>query len=115
MSFIQGRFKTICVGLLLYLIGLGGVAFVAWIVDTPSSDIINNEHDKQYMFWFSLYLIAFGSGCVGPNNNSLGAEQFESYELSKEKLTKSKESFFQWRYFGNNCAELISYSIVAYL
>ena len=110
-----GRFKTICIGLLLYFFGLSGVAFVAYIADTPSNDIIHNEIDKQYMFWFSLYLIAFGSGCVGPNNNSLGAEQFESYDLNKKQLTKSKESFFGWRYFGNNCAELISYSVVAYL
>eukprot|EP01084_Bolivina_argentea_P003568 6712_1 len=128
-----GRFKTIIIALCIFLIGTIGVAIIS--IQLSPKTVYEVTTTEQMLFWFALYLVAFGSGGIGPNNGSLGAEQFEFDEKSqneniikseyktmenkneetKSKLSKYKESFFQWRYFSNNCATLLSYSVIAYL
>ncbi|KAJ6894304.1 hypothetical protein NC652_028158 [Populus alba x Populus x berolinensis] len=67
----------------------------------------------QYgVFFFGLYLIAFGTGGIKPCVSSFGADQFDATD-PKERVKKG--SFFNWFYFSINIGCLVSSSLMVYI
>ncbi|KAF9614125.1 hypothetical protein IFM89_015387 [Coptis chinensis] len=83
-----GRFKTILVSLLIYLMGL--VMLTLSVSKVP----LEIQHVP---FFFSLYLVAFGHGGQKPCLQTFGADQFNENTMEEKK---AKSAFFNWWYFG---------------
>ena len=57
-----GRYYAILLFVTFYIIGIIGVAIVAWILSTDHSD--DPLQSESIAFWISLYLIALGTGTM---------------------------------------------------
>ncbi|XP_057826824.2 protein NRT1/ PTR FAMILY 5.10 isoform X1 [Cryptomeria japonica] len=100
-----GRYWTILVASLVYLLGL--------ILVTLSVSLTSLEsHFKIGFFYFSLYLVALGQGGHKPCLQAFGADQFDD-EDPKEKHHKS--SFFNWWCFGVCLGFLAGVTVLTYI
>ncbi|KAM7515312.1 hypothetical protein LguiA_004895 [Lonicera macranthoides] len=108
-----GRFRTIIVSSLLYILGLGLLTLSAVL---PTSECTNSScSPPQYqviLFFFSLYLVAFAQGGHKPCVQAFGADQFDS---SDPEECKSKSSFFNWWYFGLCAGTAVSLLVLNYI
>ncbi|KAL6180397.1 hypothetical protein ACLB2K_047060 [Fragaria x ananassa] len=98
-----GRYRTIIAASLLYILGLGLLTLSAVI---PSSQL------QVLLFFFSLYLVAFGQGGHKPCVQAFGADQFDGQDPEE---CKAKSSFFNWWYFGVCAGGLFTVSVLAYI
>ncbi|XP_049360352.1 protein NRT1/ PTR FAMILY 5.10-like [Solanum verrucosum] len=96
-----GRYRTIIIFSVLYILGLG---FLTLSTVLPSShsdcqDTATCSPPKFQIifFFFSLYLVAFGQGGHKPCVQAFGADQFDPQDPEE---SKAKSSFFNWWYFG---------------
>ncbi|KAL6179152.1 hypothetical protein ACLB2K_050668 [Fragaria x ananassa] len=111
-----GRYRTILLSTMLYILGLGLLAFSAML---PSLSGFACEKTSEFtscysqleviFFYFSLYLVALGQGGNKPCIQAFGADQFNGQDPVE---SKAKSSFFNWWYFGicsgSLCTRLIS-------
>ncbi|KAJ0241062.1 hypothetical protein HA466_0215270 [Hirschfeldia incana] len=100
-----GRFRTIIIASLLYILGLGLLSFSALI---PSESEDSNQLQVT-LFFVSLYLIALGQGGYTPCLKVFGADQFVGNDLEK---SKAKSSFFNWLMFGS-CVSITTTRLVS--
>jgi peptide/histidine transporter 3/4 len=63
-------------------------------------------------FYFSLYLMSFGSGSMKPCIAAFGADQFDEEDKNENQ---SKKSFFNWWVFGISIGGLISATVMVYI
>jgi peptide/histidine transporter 3/4 len=96
-----GRYKTILVFCLIYLVGL-----IMVVIGSVPGEV------NAAFFFPAIYLVAIGTGGIKPNVSTMGADQFDD-RYSKDR--KEKESFFNWFYWSINLGSLISYTVVAYI
>ncbi|KAK4718994.1 hypothetical protein R3W88_017332 [Solanum pinnatisectum] len=96
-----GRYRTIIISSVLYILGLG---FLTLSTVLPSShsdcqDTATCSPPKFQIifFFFSLYLVAIGQGGHKPCVQAFGADQFDAQDPEE---SKAKSSFFNWWYFG---------------
>ncbi|XP_023871376.1 protein NRT1/ PTR FAMILY 5.10 [Quercus suber] len=101
-----GRYRTIVIASLIYILGLGLLTLSAMLPSLRSTyDYIGTNniifHSTRQLqvilFFFSLYLVAVGQGGHKPCVQAFGADQFDG--LDPEEC-KAKSSFFNWWYFG---------------
>ncbi|KAK9283125.1 hypothetical protein L1049_011356 [Liquidambar formosana] len=83
-----GRFKTILISSVIYLIGL--------ILLTLSVSVVPLRH-RRAVFFTALYILAVGEGGHKPCVQTFAADQFDD-DTPEEK--KAKSSFFNWWYLG---------------
>jgi peptide/histidine transporter 3/4 len=120
-----GRFRTIYISSLLYILGLGLLTLSAVLFPTTdcekaanvslsSSSLSCSSPPKLQviLFFFSLYLVAFAQGGHKPCVQAFGADQFDSND---EKESKSKNSFFNWWYFALCAGTLSTLLILNYI
>ncbi|GLU16341.1 hypothetical protein SLE2022_327790 [Rubroshorea leprosula] len=115
-----GRYRTIVVASLIYIIGLGlltlsaTISFDATSVCLNSNDITScaSRSFQVILFFFSLYLVAVGQGGHKPCVQAFGADQFDG-EHPEE--CKAKSSFFNWWYFCMCGGTLLSLWILNYI
>ncbi|RWR86831.1 Proton-dependent oligopeptide transporter family [Cinnamomum micranthum f. kanehirae] len=112
-----GRYKTITVSALIYLLGMIIVTLSASItfLKPPSCEEFScpSANEAQKLVFFSgLYLVAFGSGGLKTSLLPMGADQFEDGNpIEMEK----KGSFFNWFYFSVNVGALLSSTFIVWI
>ncbi|KAL4651628.1 hypothetical protein ACB092_01G174000 [Castanea dentata] len=99
-----GRYSTIVVASLIYIMGLGLLTVSAMLPSLSTPDYVDANKimlrstcQLQILFFLSLYLVAIGQGGHKPCVQAFGADQFDG--LDPEEC-KAKSSFFNWWYFG---------------
>ncbi|XP_050268565.1 protein NRT1/ PTR FAMILY 5.10-like [Quercus robur] len=101
-----GRYRTIVIASLIYILGLGLLTLSAMLpslrstydyIDTDNIMLHSTRQLQVILLFFSLYLVAVGQGGHKPCVQAFGADQFDG--LDPEEC-KSKSSFFNWWYFG---------------
>ncbi|GLJ39274.1 hypothetical protein SUGI_0801510 [Cryptomeria japonica] len=114
-----GRYWTILVSSLVYLLGLILVTLSATLTSLrpppckkTSEPCPRTSPTKIGFFFFSLYLVALGQGGHKPCLQAFGADQFDD-EDPKEK--KHKSSFFNWWYFGICLGTLAGVTVLLYI
>ncbi|KAA8538678.1 hypothetical protein F0562_028286 [Nyssa sinensis] len=115
-----GRYRTIIVASLLYILGLGLLTISAVLPSLSSSDYQNYVKNmpssppqfQVIIFFFALYLVAFAQGGHKPCVQAFGADQFDSHD---PKECKAKSSFFNWWYFGLCAGTLATLLILNYI
>ncbi|KAI9385832.1 hypothetical protein POPTR_011G120000v4 [Populus trichocarpa] len=112
-----GRYWTISVFSTIYFIGMCTLTLSATIPVLKPAECIGSlcppATPAQYgVFFFGLYLIAFGTGGIKPCVSSFGADQFDDTD-PKERVKKG--SFFNWFYFSINIGCLVSSSLMVYI
>ncbi|CBI39324.3 Protein NRT1/ PTR family 5.10 [Vitis vinifera] len=115
-----GRYPTIVIASLLYILGLGLLTVSAVL---PSFNPSHCQTDKEIsscsppmlqviLFFFALYLVAVGQGGHKPCVQAFGADQFDG---KNPEESKAKSSFFNWWYFCMSGGILINSSILNYI
>ncbi|KAH9313922.1 hypothetical protein KI387_022549 [Taxus chinensis] len=99
-----GRYGTILVSSLVYLLGLCSLTLATSITffrpPTCHSTLYSCPKASVFQvgfFFFSLYLVALGQGGHKPCLEAFGADQFDDRDPEERKY---KASFFNWWYFG---------------
>ena len=96
-----GRYKTILLFCLVYLIGLALIV-VGSIPDNA----------KVYIVFPAIYIIAIGTGGIKPNVSTFGADQFDDRYLQDRT---EKESYFNWFYWSINIGTAFSFTLISYI
>ncbi|KAA3484420.1 protein NRT1/PTR FAMILY 5.10-like [Gossypium australe] len=115
-----GRYRTIILASLVYILGLGLLALSATLSSVSSSggqnaDDIALSSSLQFqviLFFSSLYLVALAQGGHKPCVQAFGADQFDTQDPEE---CKAKSSFFNWWYFGMCAGTLTTLSILNYI
>ncbi|XP_058771961.1 protein NRT1/ PTR FAMILY 7.1 [Vicia villosa] len=112
-----GRYLTCTIFQLFFILGLALSCFSSWrflinpsgcgdghISCNPTSFGVN-------IFYFSIYLVAFGYGGHQPTLATFGADQ---YDEKNPKERSSKLAFFCYFYFSLNVGSLFSNTVLVY-
>ncbi|KAH6759339.1 Major facilitator superfamily protein [Perilla frutescens var. frutescens] len=115
-----GRYRTIIVASVIYILGLGFLTLSAALSSSHSSACESNENNsgcspptiEVVFFFFSLYLVAFGQGGHKPCVCAFGADQFDEDD---KKERKAKSSFFNWWYFSMASGVFFAQLVLSYV
>ncbi|KEH29305.1 proton-dependent oligopeptide transport family protein [Medicago truncatula] len=87
-----GRYRTIILASLIYILGLGLLTLSAMLPSLTSC----SPESQVILFFISLYLVAIGQGGHKPCVQAFGADQFDE---KHPKEHRARSSFFNWWYF----------------
>ncbi|CAF1908990.1 unnamed protein product [Brassica oleracea var. botrytis] len=114
-----GRYRTIIIASLVYILGLALLTLSACLVpiSTPSEHIARVVSSSpssllNLLFFFSLYLVAIGQSGHKPCVQAFGADQFDEKD-PKERLERS--SFFNWWYLSMCAGVSLAILVVVYI
>ncbi|XP_038690527.1 protein NRT1/ PTR FAMILY 5.10-like [Tripterygium wilfordii] len=103
-----GRYRTIVIASIIYILGLGLLSLLAVLTSGSSS----SSNIYVILFYVALYLVAIGQGGHKPCVQAFGADQFDGKDPEE---SKSKSSFFNWWYFSSNVGILVTFSVLVYI
>ncbi|KAK9827716.1 hypothetical protein WJX81_004356 [Elliptochloris bilobata] len=104
-----GRYVTIIVFSIVYMLGLGGITLSAGVL------ALHGEHaaiNQRAFFVAALYIVAIGTGGIKPCVSTFGADQFDEDD---PRDVKEKASFFNWFYWSINIGALVASLLVVNL
>ncbi|XP_051139691.1 protein NRT1/ PTR FAMILY 5.10-like isoform X1 [Andrographis paniculata] len=113
-----GRYRTIIIASLLYVLGLGCLTLSAAFHSSNTSRCNGVDSEcsppfpEVFVFFSSLYLVAFAQGGHKPCVQAFGADQFDENDRIE---CKAKSSFFNWWYFSMNGGILAATLILIYI
>ncbi|KAJ0950735.1 putative proton-dependent oligopeptide transporter family, MFS transporter superfamily [Helianthus annuus] len=111
-----GRYLTVILASLLYILALALLAFSTLIPSDCTNSIDGGSSCSPQLqviiFFISLYLVAFAQGGHKPCVQAFGADQFDADD--PEEL-KSKSSFFNWWYFGLCAGPTVGIIFLSYI
>nr|XP_029122230.1 protein NRT1/ PTR FAMILY 5.10 [Elaeis guineensis] len=117
-----GRYRTILLSSLLYVLGLALLTLSAALLSLGSSDCDLSKGEISscpppspfhvIIFFFSLYLVALGQGGHKPCVQAFGADQFDDRDPSE---SKARSSFFNWWYVGICLGCVAAYMVLNYI
>ncbi|EOA39123.1 hypothetical protein CARUB_v10011935mg [Capsella rubella] len=112
-----GRYRTIVVASLIYILGLGLLTLSAVLIMMGLSEQLNDVSAKpsfwvNILFFCSLYLVAIGQGGHKPCVQAFGADQFDVRDR-KERI--SRGSFFNWWFLSLSAGITLSIIVVVYV
>ncbi|XP_034677346.1 protein NRT1/ PTR FAMILY 5.10-like [Vitis riparia] len=115
-----GRYRTIVLASLLYILGLSLLTLSAMLPSLITFQSQNVDYFTSYsppqlqivLFFFSLYLVAVGQGGHKPCTQAFGADQFDGQNLEE---CKAKSSFFNWWLFGVSTGTSVTSVVVSYI
>eukprot|EP01125_Pyxidicula_operculata_P023014 TRINITY_DN9761_c0_g1_i1.p1 TRINITY_DN9761_c0_g1~~TRINITY_DN9761_c0_g1_i1.p1 ORF type:complete len:576 (-),score=85.38 TRINITY_DN9761_c0_g1_i1:60-1787(-) len=99
-----GRFRSIILFLVIYVIGMTVLA-------VGVLDIV--IHSYSWVIFIGLFVVAIAGGGIKSNVVTFGADQFKDY--TKPDSANLKQTFFNWFYFSINCGSIISFTAIAYV
>ncbi|KAG2700453.1 hypothetical protein I3843_07G230900 [Carya illinoinensis] len=129
---ILGRYRTIIIASVIYILGLGLLTLSAGLVSTESHgrgrpmlpSLSNSDYTDptkrmssspqllEILFLFSLYLVAVGQGGQKPCVQAFGADQFDGAD---PKESKAKSSFFNWWFFAVCSGAVLTVLVSSYI
>lgn len=115
-----GRYRTIIISSLLYILGLGFLTLSTVFTSFKSSECQNAakvmtcspSEFQVILFIFALYLIAVAQGGHKPCVQAFGADQFDGQD---PKESKAKSSFFNWSFSAACGAITVALVILTYI
>ncbi|XP_066367045.1 protein NRT1/ PTR FAMILY 5.10-like [Miscanthus floridulus] len=116
-----GRYSTIVIASLLYVLGLGMLAFSTLLSSGSGHQCTTAGGQTQTcapstlkvtFFYVSLYIVAAAQGGHKPCVQAFGADQFDQ---SDPKETVSRSSFFNWWYFGMCAGTAVTLVLLSYV
>ncbi|XP_058768246.1 protein NRT1/ PTR FAMILY 5.10-like [Vicia villosa] len=114
-----GRYRTIILASLIYILGLGLLALSAMLPSLTKSKcqvdtnfISCSQQSQVILFFISLYLVAIGQGGHKPCVQAFGADQFDEQH---PKEHRARSSFFNWWYFTVLAGCTLIISILNYI
>ncbi|KAE8056158.1 hypothetical protein FH972_012951 [Carpinus fangiana] len=115
-----GRYRTIVIASLIYILGLCLLTLSAMLPSlSPSSDNLDakiirgsSNQVQEILFFVSLYIVAVGQGGHKPCVQAFGADQFDG-QVPEE--CKAKSSFFNWWYFGVCAGGTVTVMMMSYI
>ncbi|KAL5558419.1 hypothetical protein UlMin_034630 [Ulmus minor] len=105
-----GRYRTILLASLLYILGLGLLTVSAILPSLSGSD--SPSEFQVILFFCSLYLVAIAQSGHKPCAQAFGADQFDGED---PRECKGKSSFFNWWYFGVCVGGTVTILILSYI
>ncbi|CAL5212097.1 unnamed protein product [Lathyrus oleraceus] len=114
-----GRYRTIILASLIYIMGLVLLTLSAMLPSLTKSKcqvdskfILCSQHSQVILFFISLYLVAIGQGGHKPCVQAFGADQFDEQH---PKEHRARSSFFNWWYFTVLAGCTLIISILNYI
>ncbi|GER38668.1 major facilitator superfamily protein [Striga asiatica] len=110
-----GRYRTIVLSSLLYILALGLLTTSAFILRQGGGFDTNLQAPRPLdilFFYVSLYLMAIGQGLHKPCIMAFGADQFDDRDPVE---LKSRGSFFNWWYFASCAGPLAALLVLNYI
>ncbi|RCV17579.1 hypothetical protein SETIT_3G231300v2 [Setaria italica] len=116
-----GRYRTIVIASLLYVLGLGMLALSTLLSSgghhqcasaTAGGQACAPSTLQVSFFYVSLYIVALAQGGHKPCVQAFGADQFDQ---SDPKESVSRSSFFNWWYFGMCAGTAVTLVFLSYV
>ncbi|KAL6848799.1 hypothetical protein ACP4OV_021382 [Aristida adscensionis] len=116
-----GRYHTIVSASLLYILGLGMLAFSTFLSSggrhqctaaTAGGKSCTPSTLQVALFYVCLYIVALAQGGHKPCVQAFGADQFDQ---SDPKESVSRSSFFNWWYFGMCAGTAVTLVLLSYV
>ncbi|EPS70162.1 hypothetical protein M569_04600, partial [Genlisea aurea] len=64
------------------------------------------------VYFAALYTVALGTGLTKPNISTIGADQFDEFDVKEKNL---KLSFFNWWMFSISIGNFLAYTVLVYI
>ncbi|GLJ30074.1 hypothetical protein SUGI_0594710 [Cryptomeria japonica] len=125
-----GKFRTIVIGCVSYLVGLSLLTLTAVIPQFRPTHCSATQKklrkcERASKTQWALLVLVFLFKCIGsagikPCSMAFGADQFQQEGEVKDKEEKSKEkkrieSFFNWYYFSSCFALVVALTVIIYI
>ncbi|KAL8258578.1 hypothetical protein R6Q59_026531 [Mikania micrantha] len=115
-----GRFYTIVIGLLVYLLGMVCIttsSILPQLKPPPcptKQNCIEASSSQLWILYICLLLTSLGSGAIRPNVVTFAADQFDM-STGKSNPSSVGRNFFNWYYFCMGLATLTALTMVVYV